>query len=89
MGLFHRLETARRRRNQTRSALYAELAERLVREIEEAEMDARFAEAYHDHPEASDDLAWVADAGAATLHAVAAEDADDWASDYRLDRASS
>jgi hypothetical protein len=85
-ALFDRLEQERRRRHQTRSALFAELAARLVRELEEADLEARYKAGYEKHPEGSDDLAWVADAGAATLGSVAAEDPHDWSEDYRLDR---
>jgi hypothetical protein len=84
-GLFNRLEQERRRLNLTRSALFSELAARLVRELEDAELEAQYAAGYEKHPEGSDDLAWVADASAATLAAVAAEDPHDWSEDYRLD----
>jgi hypothetical protein len=84
--LFDRLELERRRRKLTRSALFSDLATRLVRELDEAELDARYEVGYARHPEGSDDAAWVADAGAATIAAVAAEDPHDWSQDYRLDR---
>ncbi len=84
--LFDRLELERRRRKLTRSALFADLAARLVQELEEAELDARYEVGYGKHPEGSDDVAWVADAGATTIAAVAAEDPHDWSQDYRLDR---
>jgi hypothetical protein len=85
-ALFDRLEQERRRRSQTRSALVTELAARLVRELDEADLAARYAAGYDRHPEGADDLAWVADAGAATLGSVASEDPHDWSEDYRLDR---
>lgn len=83
--LFDRLDEVRRHRNQTRSALFAELAAGLVHELEEAALDARFAAGYQMHPEGPDDAAWIAHAGAVTLGAVAAEDAHDWSEDIALD----
>ena len=85
-ALFERLELERRRRKVTRSALFAELGARHIREQDEAMLAARYTAGYARYPEGSDDGVWVADAGASTLAAVAAEDAHDWSEDYRLDR---
>ncbi len=83
--VFDRLEQDRRRRRLTRSALFSDLAARHLRELEVAEEAARYETGYAEHPESGDDLAWVADAGAATLAAVAAEDSHDWSEDDRLE----
>ncbi len=82
---FERLEQERHRRGLTRSALFAELAARLVGELELRDLEARYTAGYERHPEGGDDLAWVAEAGASTLGAVALEDAHDWSGDYRMD----
>lgn len=83
--VFERLEKDRRRRRLTRSALFSNLAARHIRELEVAEEAARYEAGHAELPESGDDQAWVADAGAVTLAAVAAEDTHDWSEDYRLD----
>ncbi|HEV7465727.1 MAG TPA: hypothetical protein VGP96_05480 [Candidatus Dormibacteraeota bacterium] len=75
--VYRRGEEERTRRGLSRSEFVANLYREHLRQTEHEARIARYAAAYARHPEASDDLAWVTDAGAATLAAVAAEDPRD------------
>jgi phage gp46-like protein len=77
--VYRRGEEERTRQGLSRSEFVANLYREHLRHAADKARIARYAAAYAEHPEANDDLAWVTDAGAATLAAVSAEDPRDCA----------
>jgi phage gp46-like protein len=83
--IYRRGEEERTQRGLSRSEFVANLYREHLRQAEQEARIARYAAAYARHPEASDDLAWVTDAGAATLADVAAEEPRDSSRDLQTD----
>jgi hypothetical protein len=83
--IYRRGEEERRERGLSRSEFVANLYREHLRQAEHEARVARYAAAYAEHPEATDDLAWVTDAGAAALAGVASEDPHDWSGDLHPD----
>lgn len=83
--IYKRGEEERMRRGLSRSEFVANLYREHLRQAEHEARVARYAAAYANHPEASDDLGWVTEAAAATLAAVTAEDPHDWSKDFQSD----